>query len=109
MSKRYKGNSEIREEANSVYKEIYLKYTIRDGEIRTEVKLTETVKQLKKKIVNLFELPENFLDNHHLRVKTPGMRNGKVLQDDNKTLEYYHIKNESMVIFGRDQSLGGND
>jgi len=106
---RYKGNSEIRKEANSVYKEIYLKYTIRDGEIRTEVKLTETVKQLKKKIVNLFELPENFLDNHHLRVKTPGMRNGKVLQDDNKTLEYYHIKNESMVIFGRDQSLGGND
>ena len=47
---RYKGNSEIREEANSVYKEIYLKYTIRYGEIRTEVKLTETVKQLKKKI-----------------------------------------------------------
>ena len=49
MSKRYKGNSEIREEANSVYKEIYIKYTNREGEIRTEVKLTETVKQLKKK------------------------------------------------------------
>ena len=109
MSKRYKGNSEIREEANSVYKEIYIKYTNREGEIRTEVKLTETVKQLKKKIVNLFELPENFLDNHLLRVKTPGMRNGKVLKDDNKTLEYYRVKNESMVIFGQDQNDGGNN
>ena len=109
MNKRYKGNSEIREEANSVYKEIYIKYTNREGEIRTEVKITETVKKLKKKIVNLFELPENFLDNHRLRVKTPGMRNGKVLKDDNETLEYYHIKNESMVIFGQEQNDGGNN
>ena len=109
MSKRYKGNSEIREEANSVYKEIYIKYTNREGEIRTEVKLTETVKQLKKKIANLFGLTETFLDKNKIRVKTPGMRNGKILKDDNETLEYYHIKNESMVIFGREQNSGGNN
>ena len=54
-------------------------------------------------------MPENFLDNHRLRVKTPGMRNGKVLKDDNETLEYYHIKNESMVIFGQEQNDGGNN
>ena len=53
-------------------------------------------------------MPSNFLDNHKLRVKTPGMRNGKVLQDDNQTLEYYHIKNESLVIFSKDENKGGN-
>ena len=109
MSKRYKGNSEIREEANTTSKEIYIKYTEKGREIRTEVKLNETVKQLKRKIVNLFELPPTFLDNHKLRAKTPGMRNGKVLKYDNMTLEYYHIKNESMIIFGQDQNSGGNN
>lgn len=102
-----KTSSQIREEANSQYKEIYIIYTLKQKQVRTEVKLTETVKGLKKKIVNLFDLPDNFLDNHKLRVKTPGMRNGKVLQDDNQTLEYYHIKNESLVIFSKDENKGG--
>jgi len=104
-----KTSAEIREEANTTSKEIYIKYTEKGREIRTEVKLNETVKQLKRKIVNLFELPPTFLDNHKLRVKTPGMRNGKLLQDDNKTLEYYHIKNESMVIFSKEENSGGNN
>ncbi len=105
----YKYTGEIREEANSTRKEIYIKYTEKGREIRTEIRLSETVKQLKGKIVNLFGLPQNFLDNHKLRVKTPGMRNGKLLQDDNKTLEYYHIKNESMVIFSKEENYGGNN
>lgn len=103
-----KTSSEIRYEANSAVKEIYIKYTQIEKEVRTEIKLTMTVKDLKNKIVRLFDLPFNFLDGHKLRVKTPGMRNGKILQDDNKTLEYYHIKNESLVLFSKDKNDGGN-
>lgn len=103
-----KNSQQIREEANNRIKEIYIKYTEKEKEIRTQIQLTETVKGLKKKIVNLFDLPSNFLDNHKLRVKYPGMRNGKLLQDDNKTLEEYHIKNESLFIFSKEENSGGN-
>ena len=37
------------------------------------------------------------------------MRNWKVLKDDNKIIEYYHIKNESMVTFGQDSNDSGNN
>lgn len=97
----------IRAEANSKEKEIYIMYTDRQKEIKTVIKLTETVKGLKKKIVKLFNLSPNFLDNHKLRVKYPGMRNGKILADDSKTLEYYHIKNESLFIFSKEENQGG--
>ena len=104
----YKTSSEIRNEAISSVKEIYIRYTQVEKEIRTEITLSMTVNDLKHKIVRLFDLPDNFLDGHKLRVKTPGMRNGKVLKDDNKTLEYYHIKNESLVLFSKDKNHGGN-
>ena len=44
-----KTSEQIREEAISQYKEIYIVYTQKQKQIRTEVKLTETVKGLKKK------------------------------------------------------------
>lgn len=97
----------IREEAISKEKEIYIMYTESQKEIKTHIKLTETVKGLKKKIVKLFNLPNDFLDKHKLRVKYPGMRNGKILPDDSKTLEYYHIKNESLFIFSKEENQGG--
>lgn len=102
-------SNRIREEANSKEKEIYILYTENNKEVKTFIKLTETVKGLKRKIVNLFDLPHNFLDKHKLRVKYPGMRNGKLLQDDSKTLEYYHIKNESLFIFSKEENQGGGD
>lgn len=100
-------SSMIREEAINKKREIYILYTENQKEIKMVVQLTETVKGLKKKIVNLFGLPTNFLDKHKLRVKYPGMRNGKILPDDSKTLEYYHIKNESLFIFSKEENQGG--
>ena len=97
----------IRQEANSKEKDIYIMYTNRQKEIQTKIRLTETVIDLKRKIENRFNLSPNFLDKHKLRVKYPGMRNGKILADDSKTLEYYHIKNESTFFFSKEENQGG--
>ena len=105
----YYSDNMIRQEANSKEKEIYIMYTDRQKEIKTVIRLTETVRDLKRKIVKLFNLSPNFLDKHKLRVKYPGMRNGKILADDSKTLEYYHIKNESLFIFSKEENQGGKN
>ena len=99
----------IRQEANSKEKEIYIKHIGREKEIKIVIRLTETVRDLKRRIEKLFNLPPTILDTHKLRVKYPGMRKGKLLKYDSKTLEYYHIKNESVFIFSQEENKGGKN
>ena len=69
--------------------------------------MDKTVKQLKKEIEKLFNL-NYYLDDNNLRVKLPGRRTGKIIQeyDENKTLFYHHFKLESCVYFGKEENRG---
>ena len=68
-----------------------------------------TVKNLKNKIEELFEIKPGILNCTYLRCGRKGKRMGKLLDDDNKTLFDYHIGNGSIIFFQIVENRGGGD
>lgn len=98
---------QIRRLSNDKIKNIYLNYLIDNHEEEVEVKLTETVRDLKRKIESIYKFDKGFLNDYKLRIKYRGQREGKLLDEDHTTLGQNHVKSGSTVIFGKEKNKGG--
>lgn len=99
---------EIRKEHNEKLKSIDVEYIL-TREVKTiNVQLKEKVKDVKRKIENEFGFDYGYLDQYKLRITLEGKRESKLLTDDNLSLEQYHVKNHSTIVFGKEKNSGGN-
>ena len=98
--------SDIKNNLMNTYKTITVCYIVTGVNIELQVKLSMTVKELKKKIEKEFGFPDGFLKDHKLRMNCYGERDGKLLKDDNSNLAYYKVKNETIIRFGKEKNEG---
>lgn len=98
---------QIRQLSNNKIKTIYLNYLIDNHEEEIDVKLTETVSDLKRKIEERYKFDNGFLTDYKLRIKYRGQREGKLLDEDHTTLGQNHVKGGSTIFFGKEKNKGG--
>lgn len=72
--------------------------------VALEVNLDETVKDLRKKIEDMFNIK---LNDNHLMVKHARRRQQKSLDNEDATLREAHIKSEDIITIGRTEVKGG--
>lgn len=99
----------IRRLSNEKLKTIYLNYLIDNHEEEIQVKLTDTVADLKRRIEEIYKFDKGFLNEYKLRIKYRGQREGKLLDEDQTTLGDNHVKSHSTVLFGKEKNKGGNN
>lgn len=99
----------IRRLSNEKLKNIYLNYLIDNHEEEIQVRLSETVGDLKRKIEEIYKFDKGFLNEYKLRIKYRGQREGKLLDEDQTTLGQNHVKSGSTVLFGKEKNRGGNN
>ena len=89
-------------------KEIFIRNLTTDEVRPLKISMSKTVKELKKEIEKLFNLDYS-LDDYCISVSINGMRNGKMIQEENedKTLFENHFSIHCVVTFGRVKIIGG--
>ena len=89
-------------------KEIYIQNIETDEVKPLKISMSKTVKELKKEIEKLFNLPYS-LDNLCLRVKHIFIPLGKIITEENedKTLFENHFTVDCVVMFGIIKNIGG--
>jgi uncharacterized ubiquitin-like protein YukD len=94
-------SSDIMEKAKHEDKDITIVYMDQGNEIEEDLKISpmKTVSYLKDEIEKIFNLSPGTLEGKKLRMKKRGQRTGELLDDDNKTLFDYRIKNGAKIIF----------
>lgn len=99
-------SSQIRLERSREEKTIYaIDHENREEEIK--VRLDETVYDLKRKIEHKFQLHTDILKDKNIRKKNAKDRTFKDLGDNETTLEYNHIHNDTRIYFSTLKNKGG--
>ena len=95
------------EKSKKRVKQFFICDVVTDETKELNIGVDKTVKELKKEIEKLFNLSYS-LDDLKLKVKYPGMKNGKAIgeEDENKTLFALNFKSESYILFGRESNKG---
>lgn len=98
----------LRKKHKELTKTIFV-HNIITSEIKTiSVQLKENVRSVKNKIEKEFHFESGYLDDYKLRISLEGRRESKLLAQDSMTLEEYHVKNNSTIVFGKEKNIGGN-
>ena len=81
--------------------------TNEENDKETTVKLSDTVRDLKRKIEKLFNLNLGRLDKINLRMMNKGYRVSSLLMADDTTLFDNHIQSYSIITFMVLENVGG--
>jgi hypothetical protein len=97
------------EKAMHEEKEITIVYMGQGNEREEYISISpmKTVGYLKGQIEKIFNLNPGTLEGKKLRMTKKGQRTGELLDDDNKTLFDYRIKNGAKITFTILENVGG--